>query len=147
VSFRGHNLPMDESIAVYCDETLGYITSINAIACRKCGFVLPRDRISRHLSRTHSRPAAFVRDVIAELDCRYPSAISSDSDLLRQPFHPPLSNGPLPFLPILSGYFRCLCQASPANPGDEQGRCQFVASSEDALKEHCRTVHGLRKPR
>jgi len=138
------------SASAYCDRALGFIPSITAIACIQCGFVVPRDSIYRHFnqSRSHSLPASFVKQLLVELDRRHAGLISKSSVVFQKPFYPPLSNGPLPHLPILTGYFRCLCRLAPSQDpdiGDENGVCQFVAASHVQIDRHCRTVHGIRK--
>jgi hypothetical protein len=136
-------------VSYFCDRTIAYIQSIHAIVCLKCQYIIPRDTITRHLTdhKNHHLSRPLIAQICTELDSRYSQIITSTDSLFQKPYSPPLSNGPLPYLPILTGYYRCDFEnpdTRDINNNSNKGTCTFVASSCEAIKGHSRNVHGWR---
>lgn len=136
-------------VSHFCNQTIAYIQSIHAIVCLKCQYVVPRDTLTRHLTthKNHHLSRPIVAQICTKLDNRYSRIVSTTDTLFQKPFHPPLSKGPLPHLPILAGYYRCDFQVPDTRDSHDNGEkspCTFVASRREEIQEHSRTVHGWR---
>ena len=110
---------------------------------------MPRDTLPRHLTehKNHRLTRPLVAKICTELDNRYPRIAASDDALFENAYCPSLADGPLPHLPILTGYYGCKfgdgdSQETSADGGENS--CTFVAPTVEIMKQHCRSTHGWR---
>jgi hypothetical protein len=138
---------MDASVSTVCDSLFGIIPSLNALVCQTCKFVVPRDHLAAHLSRhkAHTLSQSATNAILAKVNERYPMLVTSAHDVFRLPFSLPPQSRPLPYLPLLTGYYQCsFMEYAKANlPNNkEEGPCVFACANRGDMQRHCKHAHG-----
>ena len=145
--------PQITELATLYDEVIAFIPSISCLVCKLCESAVPRDALKHHLYRHREQiRRGLIAALLRDIDHHYRDAVRSTDALFSQAYQPALSAGPLPFLPILSGYLRCglhfAVDAAASDKGLGKARaCRYITKSLKSMESHCREAHHWVRPK